>query len=58
MLLLPMDFQLCMHCIYDLNLHIYELQFILFPRHAKRTTINVDDVKLLARRNSAVVNFS
>ncbi|XP_059141449.1 centromere protein S-like isoform X2 [Physella acuta] len=33
----------------------YALDLENFAKHAKRTTINVDDVKLLARRNSAML---
>ncbi|XP_078413918.1 centromere protein S isoform X2 [Cetorhinus maximus] len=29
----------------------------LFAKHGKRTTVNTDDVKLLARRSKALLNF-
>lgn len=30
---------------------------MIFSRHARRTTINCDDVKLLVRRNSHLVSY-
>ncbi|XP_072464926.1 centromere protein S isoform X2 [Notamacropus eugenii] len=41
-------FRQCEHFARDLE---------LFARHAKRSTINMEDVKLLARRSSSLLNY-
>ncbi|XP_074074589.1 centromere protein S [Macrotis lagotis] len=41
-------FQQCEHFAKDLE---------MFARHAKRSTINMEDVKLLARRSSSLLNY-
>lgn len=39
-----------------ININLHKLNKFSFLRHAKRSTVNADDVKLLVRRNDSLVS--